>query len=106
MKHYENAEWHFAMDIPKSWNAFPPVPSNSPYEVIRFESNEDGRHLVIVFRNPYDPKEDPTEWSERVQQVLARGGFGNFVSGKTTIGTRPVMTLDFDKTKGQETWYY
>ena len=104
MKHYENSEWHFAMDIPKSWNAFPPVATNSPYEVIRFESHEDGIHLVIVFRNPIDPKKSLTEWSADVQKILARGGFGNFKTGQTTIGSRTVATLDFDKHIKSDIW--
>ena len=62
MKHYENSEWHFAIDIPKSWNAFPPVSSNSPYEVVRFLSREDGVHDLIIFRNPIDPTKSPAEW--------------------------------------------
>ena len=106
MKHYENAEWHFAIDIPKRWNAFPPVSSNSPYEVVRFESHEDGVHDLIIFRNPIDPKRSPAEWSKGAQQTLAQHGFGNFVTGKTTIGSRAVLTLDFDKpdAKGDGTW--
>jgi hypothetical protein len=88
MKHYKSSgEWHFELDIPKRWNSFPPVPTNSPNEVIRFASHEDGNHLLIVFRNPYDP----------VQEHLAKDGFSNFVTGETTIGSRRVMTLDFDK---------
>jgi len=97
MKHYESSQWHFAIDIPKSWNEFPTVPSNSPYEVVRFDSKEDGTHGLIVFRNPIDPKKSPTEWVEGVKPVLARGGFGNFVIGKMTIGSSAALTLDFDK---------
>lgn len=57
MKRYESAEWNFALDIPKGWHSFPPVASNSPLEVIRFASKEDGTHLVIIFRGPRDPKQ-------------------------------------------------
>lgn len=105
LKHYENTEWHFAMDIPKSWNVFPPVSSNSPYEVIRFESRENGMHnLIIIFRNPSDPGESREKVAEKTQQVLARGGFGNFVIGQTTIDSKVAATLDFDKTKDNATW--
>jgi hypothetical protein len=38
MKHYTNSEWHFGLDIPEHWNAFPAAPTNSPNEVIRFAS--------------------------------------------------------------------
>jgi hypothetical protein len=97
MKHYESSEWNFAIEIPKRWNAFPPVSSNSPFEVMRFMSREDGVHNLIVFRQPSDPKQTAANWEEGVQRVLAKGGFGNFVVGKTTIGSREVLTLDFDK---------
>jgi len=33
MKHYESSDWNFALDIPRRWNSFPTVPTNSPYEV-------------------------------------------------------------------------
>ncbi len=41
-----------------------------------------------------------------MQKILARGGFGNFVTGQTMIGSRSVGTLDFDKPepKGGGTW--
>jgi beta-lactamase regulating signal transducer with metallopeptidase domain len=97
LKHYVSQEWGFAIDIPTTWNAFPPVSANSPFEVMRFLSRENGVHDLIVFRNPRDPKESPTQWLEQVQKILAKGGFGNFATGKTTIGSREVLTLDFDR---------
>ncbi|MFZ1054959.1 MAG: hypothetical protein WAN79_04730 [Opitutaceae bacterium] len=40
------------------------------------------------------------------EHLLPRGGFGNFVTGKATIGSREVVTLDFDKpSSGGKTWY-
>jgi hypothetical protein len=98
LKRYESSEWKFAIDTPTNWNRFPPVSSNSPYEVVRFQSIENGVHdLLIVFRSPRDPSKSPTEWLQEMQKVLEKGGFGNFVVGKTTIGSREVLTLDFDK---------
>jgi Glyoxalase superfamily protein len=97
MKRYISKEWNFALDIPARWNAFPAVPTNSPNEVIRFASHESGKHLSIIFRNPYDPKQSPKAYSDEIQQILAKGGFGNFVSAETSIGSRAVLTLDFDK---------
>jgi hypothetical protein len=35
---------------------------------------------------------------DAVQKVLANGKFSNFVSSETTIGSRQVLTLDFDRT--------
>ena len=57
MKHYKSSEWKFALDISKRWDSFPPVPTNSPYEVIRFASREDGTYLLIIFREPRNPKQ-------------------------------------------------
>jgi hypothetical protein len=28
VQHYESSEWKFALDIPKAWDAPPPVPAN------------------------------------------------------------------------------
>jgi REP element-mobilizing transposase RayT len=36
------------------------VSTNSPYELIRFASREDGTHLLIIFRKPHDPKQSLT----------------------------------------------
>jgi len=98
MKHYKNSEWNFALDIPKRWNSFPPVSTNSPYEVTRFASREDGTHLLIIFREPHDPKQTLKEVADRVEkQVLASKGFGNFATAETTIRSRAALMLDFDK---------
>jgi hypothetical protein len=97
MKHYTSSEWSFALDIPKRWNSFPAVPSNSPYEVIRFASPEDGSHLLIVFREPHDPKTTLKQRSDEVQRRLASKGFGNFASAETSLNRGPALMLDFDK---------
>lgn len=98
MKHYVNTEWKFALDIPKSWDAFPPVSSNSPYEVVRFESYDGGKHnLLIVFRNPRDPKQSSEAVSKGVEDTLAQGGFGNFGHAKRSLGSNETTILDFDK---------
>jgi hypothetical protein len=105
MKPYKNSEWNFALDIPARWNAFPADPSNSPAEVIRFASNEDGVHSLIVFREPYDPKASPENTVGGAQESLAKGGFSHFVTGETRIGSRTVRTLDFDRqTPEGKTW--
>src|SRR4051812_17619811 len=97
MKPYESREWHFRLEIPRRWNSFPPVPTNSPAEVIRFASAEEGAHLLIIFRHPHDPKQTLRDCSDQNQQALAKKGFGNFSSSDTTIGSRTVVTLDFDR---------
>jgi hypothetical protein len=104
MTRYESSQWHFALDIPERWNSFPPVPTNSPAEVIRFQSSEHGTHILIVFRHPHDPMEPMQARSDRVQERLAGAGFGNFVSADTTLGSRRSLTLDFDKMLGTVLW--
>jgi hypothetical protein len=129
MKRYVSSEWNFALDIPKRWNSFPPVPTNSQYEVIRFRSHEEGIHLLIVFRMPHNPiheridkvledgkhllidfrmpnnpKKSIHERIDKVKEKLASKGFGNFSTAETTIGSRAAMTLDFDKLQDAGTW--
>jgi Glyoxalase superfamily protein len=97
MKHYKSNEWHFALDIPARWNAFPAVPTNSPFEVVRFASQEDGTHLLIIFREPYNPQENAVAYAERIRIILEKFGFSNFSFGETNIGSSRIVTLDFDK---------
>src|SRR5215471_13974278 len=96
MKRYTSAKWNFALDVPERWNSFPPMVANSPWEVIRFASREEGTHLVIVFRMPHSPKQPLEQRLDEMQQELARQGFGNFASSETTMGPRPAMMLEFD----------
>jgi beta-lactamase regulating signal transducer with metallopeptidase domain len=95
--HYTNSQWSFRLDVPKSWNVFPPVSANSPFEVIRFMSVDEGTHNLIVFRNPRDPKASATSIADGAEQVLAKAGFSNFNTAEINIGSRQVVTLDFDK---------
>ena len=104
MKRYKSAEWNFALDIPRRWHAFPPVSSNSPAEVIRFASKEEGNHLVIIFRWARDPKKPLMEGCEQVQQILAGKGFANFSTIETTIGTRAALMMEFDRPQDGGTW--
>ncbi len=104
MKRYANSEWNFSLDIPSRWNIFPAIPTNSPYEVSRFASNEEGRHLLIVFSEPYDPKQSPEAHSTKIQEILQKHDFSNFVSGETKIGSKTVLTLDFNKPVEDAIW--
>jgi hypothetical protein len=104
MKHYTSSEWHFALDIPSRWHNMPPVSTNSPNEVMRFASMENGTHLLIVFREIHNPKQTLAEVSDRVQQMLAGKGFNNFVSAETMIGSRIARTLDFDRQQDGGIW--
>ncbi|EJN15539.1 hypothetical protein PMI42_00914 [Bradyrhizobium sp. YR681] len=104
MARYKNGEWGFGLDIPVRWNNFPVVLTNSPWEVARFASHEEGFHNLIVFREPYDPKQSPAEHSKVVQEVLEKDGYANFASGTANIGSRTVVTLDFEKALEAATW--
>ena len=104
MKCYKSAEWNFALDIPRRWHAFPPVSSNSPLEVMRFASKEEGTHIVIIFRGPCDPKKPLRESCDQAQQILAGKGFGNFSTIETAIGTRAAFLLEFDRPQDGGTW--
>jgi hypothetical protein len=105
MKPYKNAKWNFALEIPARWNVAPPVSSNSPSELIRFVSNENGVHRVIVFRDPYDPTVSPEVHVAQIQTGLAQQNFAHFVTGETRIGSRAVRTLDFDRPRADgKTW--
>jgi beta-lactamase regulating signal transducer with metallopeptidase domain len=97
MRRYKSSEWKFELDVPARWTVMPPVPTNSPSEIIRFVSRENGNHGLIVFRGPYDPQQSPKAFFDQMQQALAKIGFSNFVSGETTIGSRRVLTLDFER---------
>ncbi|MBV9873750.1 MAG: hypothetical protein JO025_03390 [Verrucomicrobia bacterium] len=105
MKEYRSTEWNFAMDYPAHWNIFPPVHSNSPYEVIRFASREEGDfHLVIVFRAPRDPKQTAAEVMGEIQRRLEEQGYANFESGEASPGGKNLTTLDFDKPHDGRMW--
>ena len=103
-RRYQSKRWGFGIDIPKRWNAFPAVPTNSPYEVIRFASREHGSHLLIIFREPRDPELNSEQHLTQMQNQLQKGGFGNFVVGETTIGASTARTLDFNKEMDGGQW--
>ena len=104
MSRYTSQEWNFSLDIPSRWNAFPAVPTNSPYEVVRFASHEAGVHLLIVFRMPYDPLKGQKAYAGEIQKRLAGKGFGNFTEADTAIGPNTAVTLDFDRVKDGALW--
>ncbi len=97
MKHYRNSEWSFELDVPKGWIRMPPVPMNSTNEVVRFWSTGNGHQGLIIFRNYFFDEKSPSleQFLDRTKRSLAKSGFSNFISGETTIGSRRVMTLDF-----------
>ncbi len=105
MKRYTSAEWNFALDVPKGWHPFPPVSTNSPAEVIRFASKEEGNHLVIIFRWARDPKKTLRDACDLAQRILAGNGFRNFSTTETTLGARPALLLEFDRPQNWHRWW-
>ena len=97
-QHYQNTEWKFGLDIPKGWNRFPPVMANSPFEVVRFGAGENGFQILIIFRSNADAQSGLAAHIAAVEEVLGKAGFGNFVTGQITFGSRQVTTLDFNRT--------
>ena len=104
MKRYKSAEWSFALDIPRNWHALPPVSSNSPFEVIRFASKEDGTHLVIIFRALRNPNTPLKDICDQARQKLVSHNFGNFTTTETRIESREALVLEFDRPQDQGTW--
>jgi hypothetical protein len=79
--------------------------ANSPFEVVRFGSGENGYQLLIIFRNSIDAQSGLAAHIAAVEGVLAKAGFGNFVTGQITVGSRQVTTLDFNRTNSDGlTW--
>jgi hypothetical protein len=105
MKHYRSAEWDFSMDVPQRWNKFPPVPGNSPNEVIRFASHEDGMHYCIVFRIPRNPKQDPMAFVEIIQASLRKQGHDNFVISEAQLKSGAALMLDCNIMQEAGLWY-
>ncbi len=48
--------------------------------------------------------QSPEAYSKRIQAIFEKGGFSNFVSGKTKVRSKEVAKLDFDKPLETETW--
>lgn len=80
------------------------IPANSPYERIRFVSHEAGKHVLIVFRETYNPLRSPKQCAEQRQQVLARVGFGGFADSPATIQSKPAWRLDLEKLENWGLW--
>jgi hypothetical protein len=106
MKHYQNTEWNFGLDIPKGWNRFPPNLNYSPREVMRFASGENGKQLLAIFRTFIDAQKGIAGHISAVEDSLAKKeGYSHFVTGETMLGSRRVTTLDFDRSQPDgETW--
>jgi hypothetical protein len=94
----------FTIGVPAGWSEFPPILSNSPYEVARFARRDHTNHLCIVFRLPGSPGLDPRRTAEEAQTRSAKKGFGNFVLRDVEVGGRAGKLLTFDKTTEDGVW--
>jgi len=101
---YASPGGDFALEIPAHWRSSPAVLTNSPHEVIRFSSHEEGIHLLIVFRGPQLPGQSLEERSAHVQHLLAGKGFVNFSTAEAQIGPWAARTLDFERPQGGGVW--
>lgn len=104
MRRYTNHEWNFSLDVPKRWNVFPPVPPNSPHEVIRFASLEDRYHLLTVFRMAADPARSVEARFASMRQHLEKAGYSNFVESEIFIRSRQVLVTDFEQLLEDGLW--
>ncbi len=102
--HYESREWSFTLDVPKRWNTAPRVPTNSPYELIRFVPHEEGKHILIVYRESYNPLGSLKRCADQRRRILAGVGFGGFVGRPATIRSKPAWTLDLEKLENWGLW--
>jgi hypothetical protein len=79
--------------------------ANSPFEVVRFGSGANGYQILIIFRNDFDAQSGLGAHLAAVEKSLDKAGFGNYVTGQITAGSRQVATLDFNRTNSDGvTW--
>lgn len=93
---------HFG--VPEGWEEFPPVLSNSPYEVTRFARQDHAAHMCVVFRMPGSDGLDPKGMAERAQAKQKAKGFDNFRLTRVEVGERPGVLLSFDKKTDRGAW--
>jgi hypothetical protein len=97
-------ELGFIVAIPQGWSEFPPILSNSPYEVARFAYRDHAHHIGIVFRMPGSPGLNVRVPAEEAQARQRQRGFGNFVLDEVHVGGRPGVRLTFEKTTAAGPW--
>jgi hypothetical protein len=101
MQKITKPEHGFTVAIPDGWAEFPPMLTNSPYEVARFARRDHANHLCLVFRSPGN---DPRKPAEGARERLARSGYGNFALDDAALGARAGVRLTFDKPAAAGVW--
>src|SRR5580658_1067563 len=101
IKRHKNADFGFQLDIPNSWRVVPHALCCNG-EIVRFPStNSSHDYTLYIARFPHDPMQSPQAEAERVQQNLTKKElYSNLLTGQTTLGSEPVVTLDFDSLNG------
>ena len=100
LTHYKSPDFNFELDIPELWYTSPPDFNNSPYETIRFGSQQGGSHLLIIYRNPGSSNKNFKEVYDYTQEMRVKEGYRNFITAETTIDSKDVIMLDFDRPMG------
>jgi beta-lactamase regulating signal transducer with metallopeptidase domain len=95
LRHYHNTDWNFGLDVPTSWNRFPPLLSQSPNELMRFVSSE--QNVVSIYRSFFDAQKGFNTYLVAHEDFLQKKGDANFRTGQATLGSRQVVTLEYTR---------
>ena len=104
MKQVTKPEHGYTVSVPEAWAEFPPILSNSPYEVARFAYRDHASHLCIVFRMPGSPGLHPRGTAEQAKARQEGKGYGNFALKDVEVGGRAGVLLSFDKATAAGPW--
>ncbi len=105
IKPYKSDKWDFSIDIPEDWTVSPPATTEYPDQVVYFTyGDKDGSSVILIFRDPHDPKQSLHEVNAQRQQFHVKEGVKNFITSETTIGTREAVMMEFKKVLGDQTW--
>ena len=94
----------FTVPVPDGWAEFPPITSNSPYEVARFARRDHTHHLCVVFRMPGSAALDPRTPAEDARVRLTASGYGNFAIDDARVAGRAGVRLTCDKARDSGVW--
>ena len=99
MRSIDKSDLGFTVWIPEDWAEFPPQPTNSPYEVARFQYHDGTGHLCLMFPHPGSTGLSPLVPAQAVRRDREGKQFENFVVANTEIGGRPAVRMDYDTTR-------
>ena len=106
MRQVEKPELGFSLWVPDDWAEFPPQPTNSPYEVARFQYNDGTGHLCLVFRHPGSTGLSPLVPAQLVRRDREGKHFENFVLTETQLGGLPAVRMDYETTRFAKGKYF